>query len=257
MRLLVSVENVEEAMVCAAVARYLDVVDVMKPDEGTLGANYPWVIKAIRESTPAGKQVSASLGDAPFKPGTLAQAALGAAASGADLVRVGLSGTATPEQAIELTRGVVRAVKDHDRDATVVVAGYADARRVGSVNPLSIPYIAHESGAAGAMLDTAVKDGSTLFDHLSPDLCEDFVSEAHRHNLLAALGGCLQARHMSELVGINADIVCVRSAVCSGGDRRKGTVQPDLVLAVRQAMDEAEREYAGRRLLPGDTTAIA
>ena len=257
MRLFVSPENVEEAMTCATVAQHLDLVDVMKPDEGSLGANYPWVIKAIREATPADKQVSATLGDAPFKPGTMAQAALGAAVAGADCIRVGLFGAATPDQAIELMRGVVRAVKDYNRDGRVVAAGYADARRVGSVNPLSVPYIAHESGADGAMLDTAIKDGSGLFDHLSPDSCSDFVSDSHKYGLFAALAGSVKARHVLELVKIDTDIVGVRGAVCSGEDRN-GTIQPDLILTLRQAIDEAEQEYAsrcGRRLSSGTTAS--
>lgn len=259
MHLFVSVGNVEEARVCATAAQHLDLVDVMKPDEGSLGANYPWVIKAIRESTPADKQVSASLGDAPFKPGTMAQAALGAAVSGADYIKVGLFGVATPDQAIELMSGVVRAVKDYNRDGTVVAAGYADARRVGSVNPLSVPYIAHESGADGAMLDTAIKDGSSLFDHLSPDSCRDFVSDSHKYGLFAALAGSVKARHVRELVEINTDIVCVRGALCSGGDRSNGTIQRDLIRALRQAIDEAEEGYASRsgRPLPSDATAVA
>jgi uncharacterized protein (UPF0264 family) len=257
-RLSVSPENVEEAMVCATVAQHLDLVDVMKPDEGPLGANYPWVIKAIREATPAGKQLSATLGDAPFKPGTMAQAALGATVAGADYIKIGLFGVATPDQAIELMRGVVRAVKDYNPDGKVVAAGYADARRVGSVNPLSVPYIAYESGADGAMLDTAIKDGSALFDHLPPRSCGDFVSASHDYGLFAALAGSVKAHHVPELVKIETDIVGVRGAVCSGGDRNQGTIQPDLILALRQAIDEAEQEYASRggRPVPSDAAAL-
>ncbi len=57
-------------------------------------------------------------------------------------------------------RAVVRAVKDHRPEALVVASGYADAHRVGCVNPLALPDIAARSGADAAMLDTAVKDGS-------------------------------------------------------------------------------------------------
>lgn len=245
MRLLVSPENVEEALVCATAAEYLDLVDVKKPDEGSLGANYPWVIRAIREATPADKQVSATLGDAPFKPGTMAQAALGAAVAGADYIKVGLYGVTTPEQGIALMRGVVRAVKDYNKDGTVVAAGYADARRIGSVNPLSVPYIAREAGADGAMLDTAIKDGSGLFDHLSPELCGDFVADSHRYGLFAALAGSVKAHHVRELAEIGTDIVGVRGAVCSGGDRNNGTIQPELIKALHEAIAEAGKALVG------------
>jgi (5-formylfuran-3-yl)methyl phosphate synthase len=242
-RLFVSLESVEEAMICAPLAQELDLVDVKKPDEGSLGANYPWVITQIREALPSGTRLSATLGDAPCKPGTMAQAALGAAVAGADCVQVGLFGPATPDQASELMRGVVRAVKDYDRDRTVVAVGYADARRIGGINPLSVLSVAHESGADGAMLDTAIKDGSALFDHVPPSACADFVTDCHGHGLFAAMTGAITARQVPELAGIDTDIIGVRTAVCSSGDRN-GTVQPDLIRALRRAIDEAGRERA-------------
>lgn len=246
MRLFVSAESAQEAMVCASVARHLDFIDVKKSGEGALEGHYPWVIRAIREATPRDKQISATLADAPSGAPAMALAALGAAVAGADCIMAGLFGVATPDQAIELMRGVVRGVKDHNRDAAVVAVGYADARRVGSVNPLSVPYIAYESGADWAMLDTAIKDGSGLFDHLSPDSCGDFVSDAHSYGLLAALAGSVSARHVRKLVEMEADIIGVRGAVCSGGDRRQGAIQADLILALRHAIDEAEQEHANR-----------
>lgn len=233
MRLCISVETVEEAIVCAAAAQHLDLVDVVTPDEGALGATHPWIIKAIREATPPDKQVSVGLGDAPFKPGTLSQAALGAAVAGADQIRVGLFGVVTPDQAITLMRGVVRAVKEYHRASAVVATGYADARRIGSLNPLAVPYVAHESGADGAMLHTAVKDGSGLFDHLPPDLCGDFVARCHDYDLFAVLAGSLQARHVPELVKANADLLSVHGAV-----RRGGALGPDLIQALRETIDE-------------------
>ncbi|MGY3677681.1 uncharacterized protein (UPF0264 family) [Streptomyces sp. TE33382] len=42
--LLISPDGVEEALDCAKAAEHLDIVDVKKPDEGSLGANYPWGI---------------------------------------------------------------------------------------------------------------------------------------------------------------------------------------------------------------------
>ncbi|CAM5334467.1 hypothetical protein SGLAM104S_07098 [Streptomyces glaucescens] len=80
--LLISPDGVEEALDCAKAAEYLDIVDVKKPDEGSLGANFPWVIREIRDAVPADKPVSATVGDVPYKPGTVAQAALGAVVSG-------------------------------------------------------------------------------------------------------------------------------------------------------------------------------
>ncbi|CAM5703309.1 hypothetical protein SBADM41S_10009 [Streptomyces badius] len=56
----------------------------------------PRVIREIRGAVPADKPVSATVGDVPYKPGTVAQAALGAAVSGATYIKVGLYGCTTP-----------------------------------------------------------------------------------------------------------------------------------------------------------------
>lgn len=241
--LLISPDGVEEALDCAKAAQHLDIVDVKKPDEGSLGANYPWVIREIREAVPADKPVSATVGDVPYKPGTVAQAALGAAVSGATYIKVGLYGCTTPEQAIDVMRGVVRAVKDYRPDAFVVASGYADAHRIGCVNPLALPDIARRSGSDAAMLDTAIKDGTRLFDHVPPDVCAEFVRRAHEAGLLAALAGSVQVGDLGELTRIGTDIVGVRGAVCAGGDRTTGRIQPELVAAFRAEMDRHAREH--------------
>lgn len=242
--LLVSPDSVAEALDCAKAAEHLDIVDVKKPDEGSLGANYPWVIREIRDSVPADKPVSATVGDTPYKPGTVAQAALGAAVSGATYIKVGLYGCTTPDQAVEVMRGVVRAVKDYRPDAFVVASGYADAHRIGCVNPLALPDIARRSGSDAAMLDTAVKDGTRLFDHVPPEVCADFVRLAREAGLLAALAGSVTVGDLGALTRIGTDIVGVRGAVCEGGDRNTGSIQPHLVAAFRAEMDRHARDHA-------------
>jgi len=242
--LLVSPADVEEARDCAKAARFLDIVDVKKPDEGSLGANFPWVIREIRDAVPADKPVSATVGDVPYKPGTVAQAALGATVSGATYIKVGLYGCTTPDQAIIVMQAVVRAVKDYRPDAFVVASGYADAHRIGCVNPLALPDIASRSGCDAAMLDTAIKDGTRLFDHVPPELCADFVRRAHGAGLLAALAGSIGVDDLGTLTGIGTDIVGVRGAVCERGDRTTGRIQPHLVAAFRAEMDRHEQEQA-------------
>ncbi len=242
--LLISPDGVEEALDCAKAAEHLDIVDVKKPDEGSLGANFPWVIREIRDAVPVDIPVSATVGDVPYKPGTVAQAALGAVVSGATYIKVGLYGCTTPDQGIEVMRAVVRAVKDHRSEALVVASGYADAHRIGCVNPLAVPDIAARSGADAAMLDTAVKDGTRLFDHVPPDVCAEFVRLAHASGLLAALAGSVKQSDLGPLTRIGTDIVGVRGAVCEGGDRSTGRIQPHLVAAFRAEMDRQAQEHA-------------
>ena len=47
------------------------------------------------------------------------------------------------------------------------MAGYADAEKIGAMDPLLIPEIAHKAQVEVAMIDTSIKDGKNLFDYLS------------------------------------------------------------------------------------------
>ena len=102
MRLLVSPRDIEEAKrSCAA-----DIIDVKRPAEGSLGANFPWIIRAVRELS--GKPVSAAIGDFDFRPGGASLAAYGAAHAGADYVKIGNvqePGLHRPEVAFRVCRG--------------------------------------------------------------------------------------------------------------------------------------------------------
>jgi len=112
MRLLVSPMNIEEAR--AALAGGADIIDVKNPKEGSLGANFPWAIRAVADLARGAAPVSATIGDLPFKPGTASLAALGAAVSGAEYVKAGLLGAKDRGQAVEMMEGIVRAVKEYD-----------------------------------------------------------------------------------------------------------------------------------------------
>ena len=95
-----------------AIAGGADIIDVKNPKEGALGANFPWVIKRIREITPKNIEVSCTLGDVPNLPGAVSLAALGAATTGVDYIKAGLYGLKTPKEAVYLMQNVTKAVKD-------------------------------------------------------------------------------------------------------------------------------------------------
>ena len=80
MRLMISVVSAEEAR--AALQAKADLLDVKNPAEGSLGAQFPGIIKEITKMASGRAQVSAAIGDMPNLPGTASLAALGAAACG-------------------------------------------------------------------------------------------------------------------------------------------------------------------------------
>ena len=88
MKLLVSPINREEAIIASRGGA--DIVDVKNPKEGSLGANFPWIIRDIKEAVDGRQPISATIGDFNYKPGTASLAAFGAAVAGADYIKVGL-----------------------------------------------------------------------------------------------------------------------------------------------------------------------
>jgi hypothetical protein len=230
--LLVSPINHEEAI--ESIKGGADIVDVKNPKEGSLGANFPWVIKDIRSITPNDKLVSATLGDVPYKPGTVSLAAMGAQTSGADYIKVGLYGTKNYEEACEVMTNVVKTIKSQNSDNIVVAAGYADAHRIDSVSPLEIPKIAKDSACDLAMLDTAIKDGKSLFDYLSLKDLEKFSKESHNYGLKVAFAGSIKKDQLKDLNDIDCDVVGVRGAACIDGDRNTGKIHHSAVKELKE-----------------------
>jgi len=236
-KLLISPKSVEEAKVI--LANHVDYIDCKNPDEGSLGANFPWIIKQMKELIPPGSPqlLSATIGDFPNLPGSASLAALGAAVSGADIIKVGLKGPKNKNMGIKLMKKVVKAVKDYNEKIKVVAAGYADRIRMSSSPDfMSIPLIASESGADIAMLDTYIKDKFGLFDFLSVDQLIQFKNEAKDFDLEVALAGNLRNKDIPLIINISPDIIGVRSVVCEGHDRISGSIKSNLIEELKKEL---------------------
>lgn len=227
LKLLISPVNEAEAQEAAAGGA--DIIDIKNPKEGALGASYPWVIKQIRQNTPRGIEVSCTIGDMPNLPGSASLAALGAVSLGVDYLKVGLYGLKTSEDATFLLQQVCRAAKEYNPQVKVAAAGYADAQKIGSLNPLLIPDVVHKAEADIAMLDTAVKDGTSLFNNLSTKQLQLFVNSAHELDLQVALAGSLRRQDLPVIYALGADIAGLRGAACTGSDRNRGHITRGLV----------------------------
>lgn len=230
-KVLISPKNLDEARVITKV-KNVDFLDCKNPEEGSLGANFPWVIKQMKALIKNSKtyRLSAAIGDFPFLPGSASLAALGAAVSGADIIKVGLKGPKNVEEGTKLMKNVVKAVEGYRPAIKVVSAGYADHSRIeGSPNFMDIPEIAFNSGADIAMLDTCIKDGKGLFDFLSIEKLVKFKNKADSLNLMTALAGSLRLEDLPKIKKISPDIIGIRSVVCEGFDRNKGSIKLELI----------------------------
>ena len=225
MKLLVSPINLEEAR--SAMNGGADIIDVKNPKEGSLGANFPWVIKSVADAVNSKVPISATIGDFNYKPGTASLAALGAAVSGADFIKVGLFDIQTNEQALEMAQRVVKSVKNYDSSKKVVISGYADYKRINSIPVSVLPPICEEAGADVVMMDTGVKDGRSTFEFMTNEELSDFTAAAREHGLLSAIAGSINFDDIDALNQIDPDIIGIRGCVC-GGDRNS-VIQQKLV----------------------------
>jgi len=229
-KLLISPKTIEEAKI--VVRANVDFIDCKNPEEGSLGANFPWIIKEMKDIIPknSSQLLSATIGDFPNLPGSASLAALGAVVSGADIVKVGLKGPKNIKEGIKLMKAVVKAAKTYNGEIMVVTAGYGDFTRIDNgLDFLSIPTIAAESGADIAMLDTYIKDKKGLFDFLTVNQLIEFKEKSNQLGLKIALAGNLNKNVLSNIRKINPDIIGVRSMVCDGYDRNKGIIRLDFI----------------------------
>ncbi len=198
----------------------VDINDVKKLKEGSLGAQLPWHTREVVKLTSKnGIKTSATLGDLPFKPGTAALAAYGAASTGIDYIKAGLYGLNTYVQACEMMDAVRQAVRMVSDTADVVAAGYADWHRYGGLSPPDLVRVARDTQCDVVMVDTAIKDGKTLFDNMSFGEIREFVDQAKGAGMMVALAGSLKPEHADMLFELNPTVIGVRGAVCEGKDR--------------------------------------
>jgi uncharacterized protein (UPF0264 family) len=238
MKLLVSPKDIEEAR--AVIRGNADIIDVKNPKEGSLGANFPWIIRSIKELVEEekgnGMTMSAAIGDFDYKPGTAALAALGAASVGADYIKVGLFKVKTKDEAVDLLRGVVKAVKGYDANKKVVSAFYSDYSRIHSISPFEIAEIGKEVDIDVAMVDTGIKDGKSTLEFLSEEELKTFVEESKALGLETALAGSLTFDDIRAVKRIKPDILGVRGMVCGGN--REDQVKAELVSKLKKAVAE-------------------
>lgn len=216
MKLLVSPVNIIEAK--AAANGGADIIDVKNPKEGSLGANFPWIIRSVKEAVNSTRPISATIGDLNYKPGTASLAALGAAVAGAEYIKMGLFDIQTREQALDMSRHVVRSVKDYDPTKKVVISGYSDYGRINSIPVNELPSVCAESGADVVMMDTGIKDGRSTFEFMTSDELSAFINSAHDLGLETAIAGTIKFEDIDTLNQLGPDIIGVRGCVC-GGDR--------------------------------------
>jgi uncharacterized protein (UPF0264 family) len=226
MRLLVSVRSAAEAL--AALAGGADIIDAKDPDAGALGAVRHDVFRDICATVGRRATVSAALGDA-AGVFALRRDANAFVSAGASFVKVGFASIADTRRVEELIAAV--------GPFPLIAVAYADAGRVGSVDPFGLVEAAARAGARGVLVDTARKDRPGLRDLMPGGSLRAWIATARASGLLAAVAGKLTEDDVCFVRDAGADIAGVRSAACEGG--RSGHVSADKVRRLRSRIDGA------------------
>jgi hypothetical protein len=210
----VSVRDAAEA--AEALAGGADLLDVKEPARGPLGRADDATAAAVVRVAGGAVPVSAALGELPAVPDPPAVA-------GPAFAKWGLAGWGSRPDWPERWR-------DH-RDALVVACpgcravavAYADAERVGAPPVEDVARFAAGERAGAFLIDTAVKDGTTLLDWLTLPALARLVKTCRAAGVPVALAGSLGPREIGRLRELAPDWFAVRGAACGGG--RTGKVE--------------------------------
>lgn len=236
MMLMVSAQNLEEAM--EAERGGADIVDIKNLQEAMVGSGHPMLAREVRARIPAEKHVSVTLGVVPNQPGTVAMAVYAAAQLNATSVKVGFV-KADYETAVEVLREARHALEGSE--TKLIGSLFADNHLYGGLDPHLVVQLAKDGQCDGLLIDTLTKDGRNLFDFMPEAELREVVIQGKLLGMSTALSGHLQIDDLDELARINPDIVGVRGAVCSTGDRNRSVAWE----AVARFKRELDRRKSG------------
>lgn len=233
-RLLVSVRNPEEAR--SAIEGGADIIDIKEPAHGSLGKAddeiIAEIVRSVRELSPA-IPISAALGELhesenvttiPRLPKEIA------------FVKLGLSRMAHDghwKDKWRTFRKRFELVNPH-APAWVIVA-YADWQNAESPAPDELIEAAIPLDCGAVLVDTFLKDGRSLVDHLALSSLLEIQAAVHRRELPLALAGNLRTESLSQIRVMSPQIIAIRSAACGGGGR-EGSISPVAVRKFRDAL---------------------
>lgn len=231
--MLASVTGPEEAEI--AIAGGADIVDMKDPSAGAFGALPVARIEATVAAIGGRRRSSAVTADPEMNPEGLVAAVRGVAATGVDVVKVGLF----PPEAKQ--RAVIAALSQLTAATHLIACLFAD--REGDFAAL-VPTLA-DAGFAGVMLDTADKAGGRLLKHAGIPRLSGFVKAARERDLMVGLAGGLEEPDVPRLLSLKPDFLGFRGALCEAGHREAG-IDMLAVTAIRRLIPQERAETQGK-----------
>jgi hypothetical protein len=229
-KLLVSVRGKNEAL--EAVKGGAHIADAEYPTSA-LGTPYPLNIKTIRNAIPKQLMVSTNIGEKQDRRSTAAQAALGVATAGADIIKAGLAGL-EHDEAEYLARNIVRTIKHWYPHKKVIPTFFADTKLAKILDPIEeAPALATKVKANGVLIDTFDKTkGKRLVDYYNYKDIKAFVAACHKRHIEAWIAGSITEEELPFFWETGVDVICVRGAACEKGDDRMAKVKSKIVASL-------------------------
>jgi (5-formylfuran-3-yl)methyl phosphate synthase len=224
---LASVNCLEEADI--ALQAGADVIDLKEPARGVLGAVPVSTLREVVRFIAGCSLVSATVGDLSGDPEVTSEAVAEVAATGVDIVKVGLF---DKENRIAFFQALAAQAQS---GARLVVVLFADREP----EPETVLVAIAEGGLMGVMLDTADKQGGSLRDCCSDLQLAGFVRKGKELGLVTGLAGSLRNEDIEPLLHLGPDYLGFRGALCSGRSRHQA-IDPLAVRAIRQRIPKAK-----------------
>lgn len=233
-RMLASVRDRAEAQIVLAAG--VDLIDLKNPADGALGALPVEIIREVVDFI-AGRTITSATAGNIEPDASLLQAAMARiAGTGVDFVKVGL-----------FPRGWAHGGRDYDEvfGCLTGLQTLPDVRRIAVMfadlaPPLERVGAVVEAGFDGLMIDTALKQGRSLYDVVSSAWLTEFVARARSSGLMCGLAGSLRIEHIDALLALGPDYLGFRGALCVGRERGS-ELDCEAVRSVRERLGAIER----------------
>lgn len=214
--LLVSVRSGREAALALQAGVHL--IDVKDPRRGSLGAASLHVWQEVAERVQQQVPLSLALGELAELDVSVCTSVPGAYA----YAKVGLAGCARTSWQRRLTEAWSRL--PHGVQPVAVI--YADWQRALAPPPEDVLALAAEAGCRAVLIDTAIKDGTTLLAHCRWAELAALLNAARSQMVEAVvLAGSLMPADITAVLPLAPDYIAVRTAACTGG--RNGPLDAD------------------------------
>lgn len=207
--LLISVINEDEAQI--ALDFGADIIDLKNPSAGALGALPLAMIQTIISKVNGQKKVSATIGDIPMDAALICERIECFKRLKLDYIKIGFFET---QDYASILSTLAHYAKEGVQLIAVLFAEYDYPH--GLIQQLQA------ANFIGVMMDTAHKNGQSLFSHYSIESAGTFVKEVQSNNMLAGIAGSLTIEHIAAIKTIAPNYVGFRGGACDENKRMLG-----------------------------------